>query len=178
MVWSSADLPAPAVLLNQKSRCCAKRVAKGVLGRYRNDTNPPVRVAKRLQVNPVESVPPPNELPARLQKARAHLGLSQSDLAARVGAAQQTVWRWEQGVQPQPRHLARIERFLADAEQGQLIPFPLPELASREVETAELNERQAGLIDAFAARVKSGAPLTADEVALIQASFRAVGIPT
>ncbi len=49
---------------------------------------------------------------AAIRRAREAAGLTQSDLAIRVGVRQAHVSRWEHGVRPTLERLAEIERAL------------------------------------------------------------------
>jgi len=53
--------------------------------------------------------------PERVQRLRAGLGLSQAELAARVGTRQQTISEWETGVRAPRRMSRRLLRMVAEA---------------------------------------------------------------
>jgi transcriptional regulator with XRE-family HTH domain len=53
-------------------------------------------------------------LPEELRTRRVELGVSQSDLAARLGVSQQTISRWESGAAPPgPRRIAELAEALS-----------------------------------------------------------------
>jgi DNA-binding transcriptional regulator YiaG len=51
---------------------------------------------------------------ADVQRLRAHLGLSQAELAARVGTRQQTISEWETGTRAPRRMSRRLLRLVAE----------------------------------------------------------------
>lgn len=53
--------------------------------------------------------------PEELKGIRERMGLSQRQLAARLGVARATVWRWEAGVHPIEPLSARLIEILAAA---------------------------------------------------------------
>jgi DNA-binding transcriptional regulator YiaG len=53
--------------------------------------------------------------PERVQRLRADLGLSQAELAARVGTRQQTISEWETGTRAPRRMSRRLLRMVAEA---------------------------------------------------------------
>lgn len=42
---------------------------------------------------------------------RARLMLSLDEMAVKLGVNRSTVWRWEQGVKPIPRHMRKLARL-------------------------------------------------------------------
>ena len=52
-----------------------------------------------------------------IKALRTRLALSQQGLAARLGVALQTVWRWEHGTKPLPAHQEKLDRI---AKEGRL----------------------------------------------------------
>jgi len=87
-------------------------------------------------------VVPEEPVGTRIAKRRHVLGLSQEELAARVGVARDTVSMWERGRQFPHRHLGKVEEVLGialsgegapDATEQALISMPdLPEDLRRE----------------------------------------------
>lgn len=53
--------------------------------------------------------------PASVQRLRARLGLSQAELAERVGTRQQTISEWETGTRTPRRMSRRLLRMVAEA---------------------------------------------------------------
>jgi len=53
--------------------------------------------------------------PEELKQIRERMGLSQRQLASRLGVARATVWRWEAGVHPVEPLSARLIEILAAA---------------------------------------------------------------
>lgn len=55
--------------------------------------------------------------PRQLRRIRRHLGLSQAELAARLGVWTNTIWRWEAGQRAIPKPAAQlVETFRLPAE--------------------------------------------------------------
>lgn len=76
-------------------------------------------IIRFLGYNPL---PPATGLADRLVQARAALGLTQKEAAARIGVDQCTLARWERGErEPTDGFAARVSRFLTVAE-GQSSP--------------------------------------------------------
>lgn len=48
------------------------------------------------------STPDKSLTPASVARIRKALKLSRSDLAKRLGVSRMTIWRWENGITPQP----------------------------------------------------------------------------
>lgn len=61
--------------------------------------------------------PDPSEewAPEDVQRLRAHLGVSQAELAERVGTRQQTISEWETGARAPRRMSRRLLRMVAEA---------------------------------------------------------------
>ncbi|MGE3858212.1 MAG: helix-turn-helix transcriptional regulator [Dehalococcoidia bacterium] len=60
--------------------------------------------------------------PERVQRLRAGLGLSQAELAARVGTRQQTISEWETGARTPRRMSRRLLRMVAEASGLYAVP--------------------------------------------------------
>jgi ribosome-binding protein aMBF1 (putative translation factor) len=66
-----------------------------------------------------DHLPTANTLAGRLVRQRTSLGLSQKEMAGRLGVAPGTLARWERGErEPEGALLERVERFLDEAEAG------------------------------------------------------------
>jgi len=63
-------------------------------------------------------VVPEEPIGARIAKRRHVLGLSQEELARRVGVARDTVSMWERGRQYPHRHLGKVEEVLGITLSG------------------------------------------------------------
>ena len=63
--------------------------------------------------------------PESVQRLRASLGLSQAELAARVGTRQQTISEWETGARA-PRRMSRRLLHLVAEESGFYSVTPAP----------------------------------------------------
>jgi transcriptional regulator with XRE-family HTH domain len=66
-----------------------------------------------------DPAPEASSLPARLRAARQRLGISQKELARRLGVNPKTLWKWEDGrvVRRYPRMSALLEEFLVRSER-------------------------------------------------------------
>lgn len=54
------------------------------------------------------------DFPVRLQLTRRRMGLSQAELATRLGVSADSVWEWENGNhQPSPRHRKKLDALIA-----------------------------------------------------------------
>lgn len=74
---------------------------------------------------PPRRAPDPSEgdwTPEDVQRLRAHLGLSQAELAARVGTRQQTISEWETGARTPRRMSRRLLRMVAEASGVYEVP--------------------------------------------------------
>ena len=60
--------------------------------------------------------------PEELREIRHRMGLSQKQLAARLGVARATVWRWEMGVHPIEPLSAKLLAILAQGATAQHSP--------------------------------------------------------
>lgn len=83
-------------------------------------------------------VPLPDDLGLRIRAARQQAGLTQSQLAERVGGVYKgTVSKWESGAQSPSRHLAAIEAALgiqlSDHERPALRLSDLAQLSNAEL---------------------------------------------
>ena len=55
------------------------------------------------------------------------MGLTQRELAARLGVVRNTVWRWEAGIHPVEPISGRLIRILAEAAEREMQVRPKPE---------------------------------------------------
>ncbi len=88
-------------------------------------------------------------LPKRIKSARLSSGLSQADVAKRLGVTQVAVSQWERGRQPTPHNLAALQQLLgeltpeADEEPDTLDgPSPFGAWLARTREAADLTRAQ------------------------------------
>ena len=113
------------------------------------------------------------ELGRSLRAMRQRRGMSQADLARYLGTTQQTVGRWETGQVPQPRWRVRIDEFLSDGPEGEVLTFPSMGAASRDA--ADLNELQAVVVRGVAERMAHG-QLSDREAVLVEVLMELVGL--
>jgi transcriptional regulator with XRE-family HTH domain len=66
---------------------------------------------------------PPVTIGEHLRKRRLDLGLLQSQVAERIGVTPSTVWNWEHGRLPKPRHQAAISQILHEGSHRYLSNF-------------------------------------------------------
>src|SRR5512135_2645858 len=64
---------------------------------------------------------------ARIRRARQHLGMSQEQLAARIGASRSAVNAWERD-RAWPRNIVRLEEVLGVSLEAEAEPGPLDDL--------------------------------------------------
>jgi transcriptional regulator with XRE-family HTH domain len=75
----------------------------------------------RVPVLPAGYPECPSVLGEHIKKTRIDKGFTQAGLAALLGADESTVWNWEHGRCPTPKHMPLVVRFLG------YDPFPPPD---------------------------------------------------
>lgn len=124
---------------------------------------------------------------AYMSAERARLGITQQELADRVGVSQQTISSWERGVTtPGPQRLSALaavlgaqvlqlddeERAAGTGLRRHLRPVTdLPTPIRGTSPSVELTADQEAFRDALLERVRSGEPLTTEEIRF----FRSLG---
>ncbi len=86
-----------------------------------------------------------------IRERRDALGMTQEQLAERVGASLRTVWGWEDGATPQKKWTAKLDEVLGEPPEHQLRRESLANKSAAQL-VAEISER----LTALASRVSDG----------------------
>lgn len=94
-------------------------------------------------------------------------GLTQADLALRLGTTSTTVGRWERGQTPQQRWRQRFAELRA-AESADVIPFPEIRASLGAHAPADHGDVDPDVVRSLAKRFESGVPVRPDEIQMMQ----------
>jgi transcriptional regulator with XRE-family HTH domain len=101
-------------ILAEQWTVCSGSVAAWELGRTKPGIRHMAKIVAFLEGDPVDH---PNTLAGRLLAIRRRLGLTQADLAARLGQDEKQICRWETGQgTPHPAIIGRVDHALRGLE--------------------------------------------------------------